>query len=92
MRLFALLLSLAALAACNRTAPAPAGNDVQRQTELIERQAHAIEREAASNVSAAEQAAENEGAAIFQDRANLLNQAAGNDSAGNQASSANSAK
>ena len=73
-----LLLTMLSLSACGGGAPQPAGNDAQRQEELIVKQAEAIRREAESNTSAIEQALENESAEIFENREALLNESAGN--------------
>ena len=73
---------------CGGRTPEPAGNDAQRQAAQIEKQAQAIQKEAESNTSAIEQALENESAIIFENRGNLLNEAA----PANQAAPANSAR
>lgn len=57
---------------------APLSNDTARQARQLRNQVEAMTREAEANTSAIEQAMENEGAAIFENRAILLNELAGN--------------
>lgn len=70
------LLALALVAAGCRgdTASAPVANDARRQEALIANQADALRRQAENSTSAIEQAMENEGAAVFENRGNLLNE------------------
>ena len=84
MRATALLLPVL-LFGCGRSAPQASGNDAQRQAELIAKQRDALQNEAESNLAADEQALENEGAALFENRAALLNEIAGDQSEGNAA-------
>ena len=84
------LLLLPLLAACTGRAPEPAGNDAQRQAAQIEKLEQAIKKEAESNTSAIEQALENESAIIFENRGNLLNEAAPADA--NSAAPGNAAR
>ena len=76
------LSALIVLSACGGQKQAePAGNDTQRQEELLRKQADNFRNLAENNTGAIEQALENEGAIIFENRENLLNQAATNDTA-----------
>lgn len=80
MQRFRFSLPLFALvAACGGgEAPEAGQNDAQRVTEQIEKQAQQIARESENGTAAIEAALENEGAAIFENRAALLNETAGN--------------
>ena len=70
-------LALLALTACGtREAAEPDRNEAQRVTEQIRRQGEQINQQAENGAAAIEQAMENEGAVIFENRGNLLNQAA----------------
>ena len=77
------LLALTCLAAgCGgREQAEPASNDAQRQAEQLQKQAEAISRQAENGTAEIERALENEGAIIFDNRENLLNQVATNDTA-----------
>lgn len=62
-----------------RDQPDTVRNDTQRQAEQIAKQAEAITRQAENGTAAIEQALENEGAIIFENRENLLNEVATNE-------------
>jgi hypothetical protein len=72
--LIALLLPLAACG--SREAAAPGKNEAQRVAEQIQKQGEQIGQQAENGAAVIEQALENEGAVIFENRGNLLNQAA----------------
>ena len=88
IRLVPTPLALAVLlAGCgSRAAPEASGNDSQRTAEQIQKQEQAIRNEAESNTSAIEQALENESAIVFENRGNLLNEAAPDNAAAPAAS------
>jgi hypothetical protein len=76
------LLLLAVLAGCGGQERAePVSNDAHRQADQLRKQAEDIRNQAENDVGAVERALENEGAIIFENRANLLNQAAANEAA-----------
>lgn len=64
-----------------RDAPASVQNDARRQAGQIANQAAALSREAENTTSAIEQALENEGAVLFENRERLLNETADNSAA-----------
>ena len=71
------LLALLALTACGtREAAEPDRNEAQRVSEQIRRQGEQIDQQAGNDAGAVERALENEGAVIFENRGNLLNEAA----------------
>jgi outer membrane biogenesis lipoprotein LolB len=71
------LLLILALTACGtREAAEPDRNEAQRVSEQIRRQGEQINQQAENGAAAIEQAMENEGAVIFENRGNLLNEAA----------------
>jgi hypothetical protein len=75
MRLF--LLSTLLLASCGGGEErAPLANDAAAQQQAIENEARRLRDLAENQTSQIEQALENEGAIIFENRGNLLNQAA----------------
>jgi hypothetical protein len=78
MKRLALLLIPAALAtACGtRETAEPGKNEAQRVAEQIQKQGEQIGLQAENGAATIEQALENEGAVIFENRGNLLNQAA----------------
>ncbi len=77
MKLLPLVALLLPLAACgSREAAEPRKNEAQRVTEQIQKQGEQIGRQAENGAAAIEQALGNEGAVIFENRGNLLNQAA----------------
>lgn len=77
MRIASASLLLLALAACgNGVQSATQEKDANRITADIARQAKAITAQAENGAAAVERALENEGAAIFENRAALLNEAA----------------
>ena len=77
MKQFRLILPLLALSACgSHEAAEPGKNEAQRVAEQIQKQGEQIGRQAENGAAAIEQALENEGAVIFENRGNLLNQAA----------------
>jgi hypothetical protein len=68
------------LAACGtREAAEPDRNEAQRVSEQILRQGEQINRQAQNDAGAIERAMENEGAVIFENRGNLLNEVAAPD-------------
>ncbi len=73
------LVPLVALTGCSGSAPEAGENEAGRLTQQIEKQATRISREAENGTAAIEQALENEGAIIFENRGNLLNEAASSD-------------
>lgn len=67
------------LASCGGGAErAPLANDAAAQQQAIENEARRLRDLAENQTSQIEQALENEGAVIFENRGNLLNQAADN--------------
>lgn len=77
-----LLVTSALLVGCGGAEQAePAQNDAVRLREQIEKQANQISSQAENGTAAIEQALENEGAIIFENRENLLNQAVANEAA-----------
>ena len=78
MRTLFILATLSSLAACGsgQQAAAP-GNDTARINNQIAAQANEIRSQADNGAAAIEQALENEGAALFESRNSLLNEAAG---------------
>jgi len=73
----AFLLLLPALSACGGGEDQPAArNDSDRVTQQIENQAAQIARQTENGAAAIEQALENEQAILFENRGNLLNEAA----------------
>lgn len=71
------LLTLALTTGCGgRDEPRSVRNDSERQAAQIANQAQALSREAENATSAIEQAMENEGAVLFEDRERLLNETA----------------
>lgn len=70
-----LILPILILAACgSREEAAAPGNDTARINNQIARQAEEIRTQADNGAAAIEQALENEGAAIFENRDALLNE------------------
>ena len=79
MKLLRVFVAILALSACgSREAAEPGKNEAQRVAEQIQKQGEQIGRQAENGAAAIEQALENEGAVIFENRGNLLNQAAPN--------------
>lgn len=78
MRKLALLLPLLAAACGGEEAAAPDGNEATRINGQIQNQAAQIVAQAENGTAEIERAMENEGAAIFENRAGLLNEAADN--------------
>lgn len=76
-------LCLLAAGCGSREQAAPAGNDTARINNQIAAQANEIRTQADNGAAAIEQALENEGAAMFENRGNLLNES-GNAAAGNR--------
>jgi hypothetical protein len=85
MRRLLFLLLPAAIAGCGGTDQAePVRNDAQRQAEQFAKQADALAKQVENGTAAIEQALENEGAILFENRETLLNEvAAQNESAAN---------
>lgn len=84
MRTF-LLLAVIAIGGCGQRQEAAAPtNETARITDQIDRQAKQIADQAENGTAAIERALENEGAAIFDNRAALLNEAASEPAAGNR--------
>lgn len=80
-----LLLLLLSLAACGSGAgEEPVKNEASRLSEQIQKQGDQIARQADNGAAAIEQALENESAIVFENRGNLLNEAAGNAAAPRQ--------
>lgn len=87
-RLGLLLIPAFLVTACGtREAAEPGKNEAQRVAEQIRKQGEQIGQQAENGAAAIEQALENEGAVIFENRGNLLNQAAP-DAAGNSSRNA----
>lgn len=85
----ALVPLLLLLVGCGGGEQGPGQNDAARISEQIEKQSARIAGEAENGTAAIEQALENEGAVIFENRGNLLNEAAGDGAAaGNSAAPA----
>jgi outer membrane biogenesis lipoprotein LolB len=78
---FALIVAALAAGCGGRQEAETVGNDAQRQAEQLAKQAQNLSSQAENGTAAIEQALENEGAIIFENRENLLNQAAGNEAA-----------
>ncbi len=78
MRSIFALAALASLAACGSSEAPVAGNDTARINDQIAAQANEIRSQADNGAAAIEQALENEGAALFESRNSLLNEAASN--------------
>ena len=77
MKQLPLLLALLALSACGtREAADPEVNEAQRVAEQIRKQGEQIGQQAENGAAAIERAMENEGAVIFENRGNLLNEVA----------------
>jgi hypothetical protein len=75
-------LLLLPLSACGtREAAGPDRNEARRVSEQIVRQGEQINQQAQNDAGAIERAMENEGAVIFENRGNLLNQVAPPDAA-----------
>ncbi len=79
-----LLLALLSLAACGGREAEPPKNEASRLTEQIQKQGEQIAKQADNGAAAIEQALENESAIIFENRGNLLNEAADNAAAPRQ--------
>jgi hypothetical protein len=92
LRMAALALCFLASGCGGQTAQAPAGNDSQRTAAQIQKQEQAIRNEAESNTSAIEQALENESAIVFENRGNLLNEAAPDNAAAPAPAASNTAR
>lgn len=72
-----LLLAVLSLPACGGGQEAePPKNEAARLAEQIEEQGEQIARQADNGAAAIEQALENEGAVVFENRGNLLNETA----------------
>jgi hypothetical protein len=72
----AIALTVLALAGCGQREAAAPQNETARIADQIDRQARQIAAEAENGTAAIERALENEGAAIFDNRAALLNETA----------------
>jgi hypothetical protein len=73
-----LLLPALLLAGCGGDPAPPEQNEASRLTDQITRQANQLTSEADNGAAAVEQALENEGAVIFENRGNLLNETGSN--------------
>jgi hypothetical protein len=80
-RLIAMSVLMLASACGGGEEAAPATNEASRLTEQIQKQGEQIARQADNGAAAIEQALENEGAIVFENRGNLLNEAADNKAA-----------
>lgn len=75
-------LAILSLAACGGGQPAePPKNEASRLSEQIQTQSEQIAGQADNGAAAIEQALENEGAVVFENRGNLLNETAGKNAA-----------